>query len=69
MIKWGILGNAWIARDFMIPALEKSRNGILAAVASRKEPPADLAPSAKHYSSYEALLEDKECATRKKRGR
>ncbi len=60
MIKWGILGNAWIARDFMIPALEKSRNGILAAVASRKEPPADLAPSAKHYSSYEALLEDKE---------
>ena len=23
-VRWGVLGNAWIARDFMIPALEKS---------------------------------------------
>lgn len=23
-VRWGILGNAWIARDFMIPALGKS---------------------------------------------
>ena len=21
-VRWGVLGNAWIARDFMIPALE-----------------------------------------------
>ena len=60
MIRWGVLGNAWIARDFMIPALEKTRNGVLAAIASRSEPPKDLAPTARHYSSYEALLRDQE---------
>ena len=58
MINWGVLGNAWIARDFMIPALLNSRNGVLAAVASRTEPPKELAPEARHYSSYEALLSD-----------
>lgn len=34
-VRWGVLGNAWIARDFMIPALEKSEICALAAVASR----------------------------------
>ena len=58
MINWGILGNAWIARDFMIPAIDQSRNGKVAAIASRGEPPEKIAPEARHYSSYEMLLED-----------
>lgn len=57
-VRWGVLGNAWIARDFMIPALEKSEICELAAVASRSTFPADIAPNAVHYSSYEALLND-----------
>lgn len=57
-VRWGVLGNAWIARDFMIPALEKSEICDLAAVASRSAVPEDLAPGAKHYSNYEALLQD-----------
>ena len=57
-VRWGVLGNAWIARDFMIPALERSEICELAAVASRSSFPADIAPNAVHYSSYEALLAD-----------
>ena len=60
MIKWGVLGNAWIARDFMIPAIRSSENGQVFAVASRSEPPEDLSPGARRYSSYEALLADEE---------
>ena len=57
-VRWGVLGNAWIARDFMIPALEKSEICELAAVASRGKFPAEIAPDAVHYDSYEALLAD-----------
>ena len=57
-VRWGVLGNAWIARDFMIPALERSEVCELAAVASRSAFPADIAPGAVHYNSYEALLAD-----------
>ena len=57
-VRWGVLGNAWIARDFMIPALERSEICELAAVASRSSFPADIAPNATHYNSYEALLAD-----------
>ena len=60
MVNWGVLGNAWIARDFMIPAILNSRNGKIAAIASRTEPPAGLVPEARHYDSYEALLEDED---------
>ena len=59
-VRWGVLGNAWIARDFMIPALERSEICELAAVASRGKFPAEIAPNAKHYDSYEALLADPE---------
>ena len=55
-VRWGVLGNAWIARDFMIPALERSEICELAAVASRSKFPAEIAPDAVHYDSYEALL-------------
>ena len=57
-VRWGVLGNAWIARDFMIPALERSEICELAAVASRSAFPEDIAPNAVHYNSYEALLND-----------
>ena len=57
-VRWGVLGNAWIARDFMITALEKSEICALAAVASRSKFPDEIAPNAVHYNSYEALLAD-----------
>jgi predicted dehydrogenase len=34
-IRWGILGNAKIARDWVIPAIKLSRNGDVVALASR----------------------------------
>ena len=57
-VRWGVLGNAMIARDFMIPAIEKSEICEVAAVASRSVFPAQVAPNAIHYDSYEALLAD-----------
>lgn len=58
VVRWGILGNAMIARDFMIPAMEASDICKVTAVASRTAFPAGVAPEAKRYSSYEALLHD-----------
>lgn len=35
-IRWGVLGGtSWIARDAIMPGIRKSRNGVLAATASR----------------------------------
>lgn len=35
-IRWGVLGGtSWIARDAIMPGIRKSRNGVLAALASR----------------------------------
>ena len=39
MLRWGIAGCGWVARDFVAPAIEASANGRLAAIF-------DLAPSA-----------------------
>lgn len=58
VVRWGILGNAMIARDFMIPAMKESDLCQVVAVASRTAVPADMAPDARHYTSYEALLND-----------
>jgi len=57
-IRFGILGNAAIARGQMIPGLKLSGHCVLAAIASRGGVPEDLEPEVKHYSSYEALLND-----------
>lgn len=57
-VKWGVLGNAWIARDYMIPAMRKSERCELVAIASRKELPADFLPDLRHYASYEEMLGD-----------
>ncbi len=61
-VRWGILSTANIGRVRVIPAIQKSRNGVVAAVASRDQHKAqtfaaDLnIPTA--YGSYEELLAD-----------
>jgi predicted dehydrogenase len=64
MVRWGVLGTAQIAKVCVIPAILKSENGVLQAIASR-----DLAKAQdlveKHrqgiaYKGYAALLEDPE---------
>ena len=61
-IRWGVLGWARIARNEVIPALQRSRNGTLQAVASRSaaklaECKAELNPPQLHRS-YEDLVRD-----------
>jgi xylose dehydrogenase (NAD/NADP) len=61
-VKWGVLGNANIARVCLIPAIQKSRTGTVHALATRS--PERVWPvAAEHniqqvYNGYEALLED-----------
>lgn len=59
-VNFGILGNAAIARNQMIPAMGRCQDVNLYAIASRREIPADVAPGAKRYESYDALLDDPE---------
>ena len=61
-IRWGILGNAMIARKCVIPAIQKSRNGRIHALGTRSPSGAqDLVvdngiPNV--YDDYEAVLSD-----------
>jgi xylose dehydrogenase (NAD/NADP) len=61
-IKWGVLGNANIARACMIPAIQKSKSGTVHALATRS--PERVWPvAAEHnihqvYDDYHALLDD-----------
>jgi predicted dehydrogenase len=61
-IRWGILGYARIARESLIPAIIRSSNSVVQAVASRQE--TNLAacrakfPTPAVYADYEALLRD-----------
>ena len=63
-IRWGILSTANIAEGQVIPAIQKSRNGVVAAVASRDLEKAKAfaarcgIPQA--YGSYEELIADPE---------
>jgi predicted dehydrogenase len=34
-VRWGILGAAKIAREWLIPAIQLSRHGVVTAIASR----------------------------------
>jgi predicted dehydrogenase len=61
-LKWGVMGNATIARVCVIPAIQKSRNGIVRALASRSP---DRAAEVRHqnridrlYDNYQALIDD-----------
>ena len=61
-IRWGILGNATIARKCVIGAIQKSRNGLVHALGTRS--PADAAEVAAEYGignvydGYDAVLAD-----------
>lgn len=61
-IKWGVLGNATIARKCVIPAIQKSGSGRVAALATRS--PEDAEETARKfdiprvYEGYGALLAD-----------
>ncbi|MBL4807549.1 MAG: Gfo/Idh/MocA family oxidoreductase [Rhodobacteraceae bacterium] len=61
-LRWGILGTANIARQWLCPALQRSKNGYVAGVASRTLAKAEefAAPyrGAKTYGDYEAMLAD-----------
>jgi len=61
-IKWGVLGNASIARTCIIPAIQRSHNGAVHALATR-DPQNARSVAADHnirhlYNSYEGLLAD-----------
>ena len=61
-IRWGVLGYARIARDSVIPAILRSSNSVLHAVASRQETNLTACrekfPTPAVYSDYESLLRD-----------
>ena len=63
-IRWGVLGNANIARVCLIPAIQKSRNGKVRALATRFPGQAGevaIQHGVPHvYDGYEALLTDPE---------
>ena len=63
-LKWGVLGNATIARVCVIPAIVKSRNGIVYALATRSPRQASEVIKKNHigrvYDDYHALIEDKD---------
>lgn len=63
-VKWGILGNAEIARVCVIPAMQKSRNGKVHALASRSPERARQVAAenniARVYGDYDDLLSDPE---------
>jgi predicted dehydrogenase len=61
-IRWGVMGNATIARVCVIPAIQKSCNGSVHALATRS-PVRAQGVAAEHqidqvYNSYDALLGD-----------
>jgi xylose dehydrogenase (NAD/NADP) len=61
-VKWGVLGNATIARACVIPAIGKSRNGEVHALATRS-PERAARLVAEHgirrlYGSHEQVLSD-----------
>jgi predicted dehydrogenase len=63
-VRWGILGAAKFAREFMGPALTLAPGGHVAALATsdaaKAEPFRTFAPGLRVHGSYEALLADPE---------
>ncbi|MCT2537234.1 Gfo/Idh/MocA family oxidoreductase [Aquibacillus koreensis] len=60
-VKWGILSTADIGRQQVIPAIQRSNNGEVVAVASRGEKARQFAQELnipKAYTNYEELLND-----------
>jgi predicted dehydrogenase len=63
-IRWGILSTALIGRQYVIPAITRSRLGVVAAIASRDRARGEATAAEfgipKAYASYEELLADAE---------
>lgn len=63
-VKWGVLGNANIARVCVIPAIQKSRNGLVHGLATRSPERARRLLTQHRieqvYGGYDALLSDPE---------
>ena len=63
-VKWGILGNATIARKCVIPAILKSNNGHIHAIGSQHPQRAKALAKAYNilhlYTRYESVLEDQQ---------
>lgn len=63
-LKWGVLGNATIARKCVIPAISNSINGHVHALASRNPKKAEAIAKkfnvTRVYSRYESVLEDQQ---------
>ena len=63
-IRWGILGNATIARKCVMPAIQKSRNGRILALGTRSPEKAKAVVAENGiptvYEDYEAVLSDSE---------
>ena len=61
-LNWGVMGNATIARKCVIPAIRKSGNGDIVALATRFPNQAEQVVAANRiervYDRYEALLVD-----------
>jgi len=61
-LRFGVLSTAKIAREKVIPAIQKSERCVVSAIASRKAEKADEVARKlgidRSYGSYEALLED-----------
>jgi xylose dehydrogenase (NAD/NADP) len=63
-VKWGVLGNAMIARKCVLPAIHKSCNGSIQALGTRSpaaaEAVADKNDIRRVYDTYDAVLDDPE---------
>lgn len=63
-IRWGVLSTAKIGREFVIPAIQRSRYGEVTAIASRDKAQAEAVARdlgiEKAYGSYAELLADPE---------
>lgn len=63
-VRWGILSTANIGRKRVIPAIVRSRNGVVTAIASRDRSRAETLAAefdvATAFDSYEALIESSE---------
>lgn len=61
-VRWGILGAANFAAEYMGPAIQRARGAVLAGLATsspeKAAPFLDLAPELRVFDSYDALLAD-----------
>ncbi|WP_347814322.1 Gfo/Idh/MocA family oxidoreductase [Alkalihalobacillus sp. LMS39] len=63
MIKWGVLGNAGIAKKEILPAILRAENAEITAIASRGDQVKETAEKfsiPKVYRTYDDLLQDEE---------